>query len=100
MEVFWGRWGTRGTLGAPLEALLERAADFGCFLKAFLEALGDPLAALGIPKDTTLAIFRPHGRHFATPGRHPRHHAEKTCVFVAWRCQKVRLLQGAGSEYI
>ena len=58
------------------------------------------MAAFGTPGDPTLAIFRPRGRHFAAPGRHPRHHAEKTCILVVWRCQKVRVLQGAGSEYI
>ena len=75
MEVFWGPGGTRDIPGAPLEALLERDVDFGRFLGAFGEALGDPLAPFGTPGDPTLAIFRPRGRHFAAPGRHPRHHA-------------------------
>ena len=77
MEVFWGRRSTRGTLGAPLEALLERDADFTLFLGTFREALGDPLAALGTPGDPTLAIFRLRGSHFAASERHPRQHAKK-----------------------
>ena len=28
MDAFWGRWAPRGTLKAPLEAVLERGADF------------------------------------------------------------------------
>ena len=98
MEVFWGCGGTQGTPGAPLEAVLERVLIFGRFLGAFWEALGDPLPALGITGDPTLAIFLPRGRHFAAPGRHPRHHAEKTGILVGWRWQKVRFFQGAGSE--
>ena len=43
-DVFWGWWGTRGTLRAPLVALLERGADFGRFFAAFWEALGDPFS--------------------------------------------------------
>ena len=58
------------------------------------------MAPLVLPGDPTLAIFRPHGRHFAAPGRYPRHHAEKTCVLLASRCQKVRFSQGADSDYI
>ena len=100
MDVFWRRWGTHGTLKATLEAVLERGADFGRFLGAFGEALDAPLAALGAPGDPSLAIFRPRERHFAAPGRHPRHHAEKTCILVASRCQKVRFSQGADSDYI
>ena len=100
MDVFWGRWGTQGTLKAPLEAVLERGADFRRFFGSFLEALGHPLAALVLPGDPTLAVFRPPGRHFAAPGRYPRHHAEKTCILLASRCQKVTFSEGAGSEYI
>ena len=100
MDVFWRRWGTQGTLKAPLEAVLERGADFRRFSGAFLEALGDPLAPLVLPGDPTLVIFRPHGRHFAAPWRYPRHHAEKTCILLASRCQKVTFSEGAGSEYI
>ena len=96
MEAFWGRWGTRGTLGAPLEALLERGADLGCFFRAFWEALGD----LGVLGDPTLTIFPSRGRHCAAPGRHPSHHAVETCVLAASRCQKVRFSQGADSSYI
>ena len=82
MDVFWRRWGTQGTLKAPLEAVLERGADFRRFFAAFLEALGDPLAALVLPGDPTLAILRPRGHHFAAPERRPRHHAKKTFIFV------------------
>ena len=53
MDVFWRRWGTQGTLKAPLEAVLERDADFRLFFGAFLEALGDPLAPLVLPGDPT-----------------------------------------------
>ena len=83
MDVFWRRWGSRDTPGAPLEAVLERGADFRRFFAAFLEALGEPLAPLVLPGDPTLAIFRPRGRHFAAPGRRPGHHAKKTFIFVA-----------------
>ena len=100
MDVFWRRWGTQGTLKAALEAVLERGADFRLFFGAFLGALGDPLAPLGGPGNPTLAIFRPRRRHFVTPGRHPRHHAEETYILLAARCQKVRFSEGAGSEYI
>ena len=100
MDVFWRRWGTQGTLKAALEAVLERGADFRLFFGAFLEALGDPLAPLVLPGEPTLAICRPHGRHFAAPWRYPRHHAEKTCILLASRCQKVRFSEGAASEYI
>ena len=72
MGVFWGREGTRGTPGAPLEAVLERVLILGRFLGAFWEALEAPLAPLGSPGDPSLAIFQPRGRHFAAPGRHPR----------------------------
>ena len=64
---------------------------------SILGGIGRPFGSLG---DPTLAILRPRGRHFAAPGRHPRHQAEKTCILVAWRCEKVRVLQGAGSDYI
>ena len=100
MDVFWGRWGTQGTIKAPLEAVLERSDDFRLFFGAFLEALGDPLAPLVSPGDPTLDIFRPPERHFAAPGRYPKHHAAKTCILLASRCQKVRFSEGAGSEYI
>ena len=53
----------------------KAALIWGWFLGAFWEALGDPLAPFGTPGWPTLAIFRPRGRHFAAPGRHPRHHA-------------------------
>ena len=100
MDVFWRRWGTQGTLKAPLEAVLERGADFRLFFGAFLEALGDPLAPLVLPGDPTLASFQPRRRHFAAPWRYPRHHAEKTCILLASRCRKVRFSEGATSEYI
>ena len=100
MDAFWRRWGTQGTLKAPLEAVLERGADFRRFFGAFLEALGDPLAPLVSPGDPTLAIFWLHGRHFAAPGRYPRHHAEKSSILLASRCQKVTFSEGADSEYI
>lgn len=52
------------------------------------------------PWDPTLAICPPCGRHSATAERHPRQHAEKTCVLIASRYQRVRFLQGADSAYI
>ena len=88
----WGRWSTRGTLGARV-LILE-------FFSSILGGIGRPFGCLKGLGGSTLAIFRPRGRHFAAPGRHPRHHAEKTCILVAWRYQKVKFLQGAGSEYI
>ena len=100
MDAFGRQSDTRGTLKTPLDAVLERGADFRVFFGAFLEALGDPLAPLVLPGDPTLVIFRPHGRHFAAPWPYPRHHAEKTCILLASRCQKVRFSEGAGSEYI
>ena len=60
MEVFWGRWGTQGTLKAPLEAVLERGADFRLFFGAFLGGIGGPFGILGAPGG-------PHSRHFSAP---------------------------------
>ena len=68
-------------INTPLQDCLQ-----GCFW-----------GALGSPGDPTLAILRPLRRHFAAPRRHPRHHAEKTCILLAPRCQKVRFSEGADS---
>ena len=57
MDVFWRRWGTQGTLKAPLEAVLERGADFQLFFRAFLEGIGGPFGTLGEPGGTPLMPF-------------------------------------------
>ena len=57
MEVFWGRWGTRGTLGAGV-----------LILDVFLEHLRILFGSLGDPGKPILAIFSAPWAPFCSPG--------------------------------
>ena len=45
-----------------------------------LMTLGRLWEPFGPPRGPTPAFLESRGHHFAAPGRHPRHHAARTCV--------------------
>ena len=91
MEVFWGRWGTRGTLGAGVLILDVFFEHF----RRHWETLWQPWGSWGTPLSP---FFGPVGAILQPRGGID--HAVQTCVLAASRCQKVGFLQGADSDYI
>ena len=79
--VIGGRFGDMvqksSILGGPGGSSVA-GRSFYTILGSILGGIGSPCSTLGESGGSSLAIFRPRGRHFAAPGRHPRHPAAKT----------------------